>query len=227
MRGDEPGVTADATGNDGATGAALVDVRQLTTPAARALADLAVAYEDLQTVLRCCERLVLELGPARNAADDLALEAYWTTAVLSYARCFVTGPRGMGLTEDDITSCELKGDVLSWHRILLQLRDQYSDPALNPRETFSVGVSRDAAGAPTGIAVASTRRPLVDEVTVRQIGAIAYGLSGVVDRRLADQQRVVFTAVGGLSPAELGALPALDLADPDDVGTAHDSARQG
>ena len=42
--------------------APLAAVRRLDTPDAVALADLAAIFEDLQTVLRCCERLVSELG---------------------------------------------------------------------------------------------------------------------------------------------------------------------
>ena len=37
-------------------------VKLLRSPAALALADLAALFEDLQTVLKCCERLVLELA---------------------------------------------------------------------------------------------------------------------------------------------------------------------
>ena len=44
------------------------EVRQIETPAALALADLAGVFEGLQTVLRCCERLMAALastGPER------------------------------------------------------------------------------------------------------------------------------------------------------------------
>ena len=55
--------------NDTATPAA---VRRLDTPDAQALADLAAIFEDLQTVLRCCERLVSELAsePGRPRRRD-------------------------------------------------------------------------------------------------------------------------------------------------------------
>src|SRR5215210_5327169 len=94
------------------------EVRQLSTPAALALADLAGIFEDLQTVLRCCERLMAELAPARASADDLALEAFWTTAVLSYGRCFAPSDRGQNLTVEDVTATGLTGDVAGWHATL-------------------------------------------------------------------------------------------------------------
>lgn len=186
-------------------------VRQLRSPAALALADLAALYEDLQTVLRCCERLVGELAPRPGGPDDLALEAYWTTAVLSYARCFAPGERGTGLTEQDVTATGLPGDVVGWHQVLLALRDRYADPAVNPRESFSVGASQDASGHAEGIAVSSARQPALDEVSVRQTGAVAFGLSKIVDEKLAAQQAVVFTAVAAMARPALDKLPLLHL----------------
>src|ERR1700712_2066273 len=146
------------------------EVRQLATPAALALGDLAGIFEDLQTVLRCCERLMAELAPSRAGADDLAPEAFWTTAVLSYGRCFAPSDRGQNLTVEDVTATGFSGDLAGWHATLEQVRTHYADPALNPREAFSVGVARSDAGSPAGVAVTSTQQPRVDEATVRQTG---------------------------------------------------------
>ena len=192
-------------------------VKLLRSPAALALADLAALFEDLQTVLKCCERLVLEL--AADEPDELALEAYWTTAVLSYGRCFAPGPRGTGLTEQDVAATGLAGDVVGWHAALLQMRDRAVDPVVNPRESFSIGASQDAGGHAEGIAVASTRQPVVDEVSVRQTGAVAYALSGLVDGRLTEQQSVVFTAVGAMARPALDKLPVLHLEHPGATAT--------
>lgn len=184
-------------------------VRRLHSPAALALADLAALFDDLQTALRCCERLVELL--AAEEPDDLALEAYWTTAVLSYTRCFAPGERGTGLTEDDVTATGLAGDVLGWHRVLRKARDVASHPGRNPRESFSIGVTQDAAGHAAGIAVASTRSPGVDDLSVQQTGAIAYALSRLVDERITAQQGVVFTAVAAMARPALDQLAVLPL----------------
>jgi hypothetical protein len=196
------------------------EVRQLLAPSALALADLAGIFEDLQIVLRCCERLMAELqpGPGRQSPDDLALEAFWSTAVLAYGRCFTAGARGQQLTTEDVKATGLTGDVLGWHAALEQVRRHFADATLNPRENFSVGVARDDAGAAAGVAVTSTRPPLVDEVTVRQTGAVAFALSRIVDARIGEQQQVVFTVAAGMSAAELEALPLLDLVDLDAEG---------
>lgn len=187
-------------------------VRRLDTPAAVAVADLAAIFEDLQTVLRCCEHLVSELGSAERDPDDLTLEALWTTAVLSYTRCFSTRASGTVLTTDDVTATGLAGDVLGWHQVLHQLRGHYADPATNPREVFSIGVSQDAAGQANGVAVTSARQPPVDDLTVRQTGAIGFELSRIVDRRIAEQQEIVFEAVGAMTKAELDRLPLIEVA---------------
>ena len=186
-------------------------VRRIDTPDAVALADLAAIFEDLQTVLRCCERLVSELGTGEGDPDDLTVESFWTTAVLSYTRCFTTRPSGTGLTPDDVTATGLNGDVLGWHKVLLRLRDHYTDPALNPREEFLVGVSQDSAGSANGIAVTSAPQPRLDDVTVRQTGAIAFELSRIVDRRIAERQEAVFAALRPMTKVELDRLPLVEV----------------
>jgi hypothetical protein len=130
--------------------------------------------------------------------------------VLCYSRCF-RGTEGQGLTEQDVTETSLEGDVLGWHSMLRGLRRHYADPAINPRERFAVGVAQDGDGNASGIAVTSTPRPELDEVTVRQTGALAYALRALVDERIEQRQQQAREAAGALSPAELNALPAIEL----------------
>jgi hypothetical protein len=196
----------ELTGAGDPTGPGPATVRQLGTPAASALADLATTFEELQTVLGCCERLVATPSP-----DELVAEALWTTALLSYARCFAPGARGVELTLEDVKNTELEGAVEDWHGMLLRMRDHYADPTVDPRERFSVGVSRNSDGTPAGIAVTGLRQPLPDDVTVRQTGALAYALLHLIDERIGAQQRRVFAAAGAMSQAELDRLPEVDV----------------
>ena len=59
-------------------------LRRLESPAATGLAVLCATFEDLQTVLRCCELLVGLLAPpegeeaTRDATDPVVVEAVWT-----------------------------------------------------------------------------------------------------------------------------------------------------
>ena len=188
--------------------------RRLETAGAKTLVDLVTTFEDLQTVLRCCERLVTELDAGGDQPDDILLEAVWTTALLSYARCFAARPTGPVLVEDDVTTTVAHGDVLEWHRVLLRLREHYADPVANPRERFSVGVAQDDDGSASGIVITSARQPLVDDVTVRQTGAIAFALSSLVDDRIAVQQQAVYDQVTGAGRADLDNLALLDIALP-------------
>lgn len=190
-------------------------LRLLDTASASALVDLLATFEDLQTVLRCCERLVSELADGDGEPDDVLVEAVWTVALLSYARCFSAGEAGTALTEDDLTMTQSHGDVLDWHKILLQLRDHYADPTANPRERFSVGVAQDPNGAANGVAVTSARQPLVDDLTVRQTGAIAFALSGLVNDRITAQQEKIFGEVKHTPKADLDKLARLDVAQSD------------
>lgn len=192
-------------------------VRHLETPAASALTDLAGMFEDMQTVLRCCERLVSELSDTDGEPDDLVIEALWTTALLCYGRCFMPGQRGMALTEEDVEAVQLQGDVLEWHKVLHRLREHYAYTAANPRERFSVGVSQDADGNANGIAITSARQPRVDDRTVRQTGALAFELSRVIDQRIAEHQETVFGNAKAMSKADLNQLPLIEVSEDDEA----------
>ena len=189
-------------------------VRRLRSASSESLVALVEKFEDLQTVLRCCERLVGELAPESGTPDPVAVEAVWTMALLSYARCFNAGEAGEALTEEDLTTAVPNGEVVEWHHVLTQLRDHHADPLVNPRERFSVGVTQDPDGAPTGVAITSVRQPLVDDLTVRQTGAIAYALSGLVDKRIELRQKEVFHDLESWSKADLDRLDPLDVAAP-------------
>jgi len=185
-------------------------VRRLEGESAAALRDLVETFEELQTVLRCCERLVTEVA-GRTHPDEVVVEGVWTMALLSYARSFAERRTGATLTEEDLTSAEPETEVLKWHKVLLHLRDQHTDPVASPRERFTIAVTQGDDGAASGVAITSARQPMVDEVTVRQTGAIAYALSELVDKRIEAQQLVVFEELKGASKADLEKLETVEL----------------
>lgn len=217
------------TATNGAPPAPPGVLRRLESDSATVLADLNGRFEDLQTVLRCCERLMTEFGEGSDPAaddeaagdsqptgpiDEVLVEAAWTVALLSYARCFNGGSSETeaALTEDDLVATKLSDDILEWHRVLLQVRDHFADPSTNPRERFSAVVSQDLSGAASGIGITSLRQPLVDSYTVRQTGAIAYALSRLVNDRIAAQQEKVFDELKDAPKADLDKLVQLDVA---------------
>ncbi|OZM72262.1 hypothetical protein CFN78_14675 [Amycolatopsis antarctica] len=192
--------------------------RRLRSPAAMALADLAAIFDELQFVLRCCERLVAELArepePGRESVDEVVVDALWTAALTSYVRCFGPGERGMGLTADDLAATTLEGEVTQWHELLGRLRELAVEGAANPRETFSVGAAQAPGGEVTGLVITSAMRPLVDDTTVRQTGRVAYALSVLVDERITAQQETVLAAARELSDRDLGELVPIEVGVP-------------
>ncbi len=185
--------------------------RLLSTPGALGLVDLVAIFDDLQFTLKCCERLVAELA----RPDPVLIEALWVSALNSYARCFRTGERGMNLTVEDVKATEVPGEIVEWHELLGRIRDFSLDGPVNPRETYAVGVSQSATGQASGIVITSAARPLVDDVTVRQTGRLAFELSRLVDERIKEHQAKVFAAAGKLTAAQLAALPAIEVTTQD------------
>ncbi|WP_034269919.1 hypothetical protein [Haloechinothrix halophila] len=200
-----------------------IAVRRLNTQTAQTLTDLASIFNELQTVLRCCERLVTELAAPRGTVDDLVVEGLWTTALLSYSRCFTSGDRGQCLTESDVAETELQGEVLEWHKSLRKIRKHCADPVHNPRERFDIGVAQDDDGRPMGIAITSTPQPALDDRTVRQTGAIAYALSQLVDKRITEHQEKVYAAAQQMPTSELNKLARIEVAVPEQEPEQGDS----
>jgi len=181
--------------------------RVLTTPAARRLAGLAAVFDDLQFVLGCGERLLRELARG-DEQDPVLVEALWAAALNAYARAF--RPEGdVHLTVDDLAETGLQGELVQWHEMLGKLRNFLVAKAANPREEFSVGVSRAKDGPAEGIIVTSVPSPQVDAATVRQTGRIAYELGQLVDKRIQAQQKVVFDEVKDMPPHRLDKLEPL------------------
>jgi hypothetical protein len=184
-------------------------IRRLDNRDAARLARLVSAYDDLQTVLRCCERLMTMVG---DGSDDVAVEALWTLALLSYARSFADGEGGAVLTESDLGAGSEAADRLRWHRVLLRLRAQHADPGVNPRETYTVGVAQDPSGAVSAVAVTSVRTPSVDAAAVRQAGALAFPLCAVLDERIDPLQQRILADARRFGRAQLDRMPVIEVA---------------
>jgi hypothetical protein len=182
-------------------------VRRLDGDEAGELAGLAAVFDDLQYVLRCCEHLVAVL--AQPAPDDALAEALWTGALVGYARTF--SPREKVLTDEDLTALELDGDVVGFHKALLRLRDYYVSRHVNPRESYTIGVAQKNNGSAAGVAVVGAQQAGVDDTTVRQLGRIAYGLSGRVDTRMQAAQQRVHLAAQAMDAGRLARLPLVNV----------------
>jgi hypothetical protein len=185
-------------------------VRRLDGQEAGELAALSAVFDDLQYVLRCCEHLVGAL--AAPDADPALVEALWTGALVAYTRSF--SARTKVLTDGDLDELKLQGDVAAFHRALLRLRDLYASRHVNPRETYTIGVAQKNNGTAAGVAVIGAPQPRVDDTSVRQLGRIAYGLSGLVDARMQAAQQQVHLVAQQLDARRLAALPLVDVQVP-------------
>lgn len=190
-------------------------VATLDTPQAQELAVLGAVFDDLQYVLLCCEHLVTALnspstGPVQVDTDAALVEALWTGALVGYSRCFAPHPGR--LTDEDVAGLGLDGEVETFHASIKKLRDLYASRHVNPRESLTIGVALTNEGAPHGVAVVSSPQPSVDDPTVRTLGRIAYGLSGLVDARMAQAQQEVLQAAATMPREELRRLPQVQLA---------------
>src|SRR3954453_22390540 len=187
-------------------------IRRLETEGAIRLARLVMAYDDLQTVLRCCERLMTMLDDGGNGADDVAVEALWTLALLSYARGFADGEGGAALTEEDLAGQSDDGDAVRWHRVLLRLRDRHADQSRNPRESYTVGIAQDSSGAVNAVAVTSVRAPMVDAPVVRGAGATAFRLCALLDERIDPLQKQILADMRCVAGDQLDRLDLVEVA---------------
>jgi hypothetical protein len=185
-------------------------VRRIEVPSAAELAGLAAVFEDLQYALRCCEHLVATVGRP-GEADAALVEALWMGALIAYVRCF--SPRNAVLTESDLEGLEHEDEFRRLHGMLRQERDHLASRHVNPREAFTIGVAQGVDGRPTGVAVVSSQRPVVEEQTVRMLGRLAYHLAGRVDARMQDRQQQVLGDAAALPPGELERLPLVHLTD--------------
>lgn len=104
---------------------------------AEILADLTLIFQDLAFVVGVLKRL--KQLPQKNSKDRILIESLWTTALISYIRCFSTGKR-FGLSENIFKNKELKGDPVGCHRYYKNLRDKHVAHSVNPFEQVAVDI---------------------------------------------------------------------------------------
>jgi len=102
---------------------------------AKILADLTLIFQDLSFTLDVLKRLRQLLKD--NSKDRILIESLWTTALISYVRCFSSGRR-FGLLENIFKDKKLKGDPIGCHRYYKNLRDKHTAHSVNPFEQVAV-----------------------------------------------------------------------------------------
>jgi hypothetical protein len=104
---------------------------------ARELADAASIFQDLGLVLNVLARL-RDLLKEENP-DHIAVQSYWTTALVTYVRCFTTGKR-VELSQSIFEGiCGREQPAVDVHRHYKALRDKHIAHSVNPFEQVEIG----------------------------------------------------------------------------------------
>jgi hypothetical protein len=206
-------------GDNDVAGASLPLTVALDVPAAQVLADQTAVIQDLQFVMESCRRLLAELARPESERDAVVPVALWSAALVSYARCFSSGQR-FGLTTEDLLSLPLQGEVLKFHKWVIEERNRHTRHSADPFEVARVGVTlatRDGAKRQVkGITVLATRHVLVDDTGVRQLGGLASELAKQTAERARAQQDLVLADAQKLDLDKLYELPALPVGPGDE-----------
>jgi hypothetical protein len=189
----------------------------LEVPSARILADQALIIQDLQFVMECCKRLLTELAKPEEDRDAVVPQALWSAALVAYVRCFGKGKQ-FGLTTEDVRTLPLQGEVIKYHRWVIEERNKLTIHPADPFDAAKVGAALSLPGQAArrveGIAILATSRVLVDATGVRQLGGLASELAKQTAGKAQGQQDSVLADAKGLNIDSLYNLPPLRVRSP-------------
>lgn len=199
----------------------------LDLPSAQILADQASIIQDLQFVMDCCKRLLTELAKPEEDRDPVVPQALWSAALVAYARCFGKGKR-FGLSAEDVRNLPLRGEVMKYHKWVLEERDKLTRHPANPLAATKVGAALSppdqADRRVEGIVILSTSHVLVDDTGVRQLGGLASELAKQTAEKAQTQQDFVLADAQQLNRDSLYTLPPLHVRSATADATADDTA---
>jgi hypothetical protein len=198
----------------------------LDVPSAQILADQASIIQDLQFVMECCKRLLTELAKPEEDRDTVVPQALWSAALIAYARCFAEGKR-FGLAAEDVRTLPLQGEVMKYHKWVIEERNKLTVHSASPFEAAKVGAALSPPGQAErrveGIAILSRSHVLVDDTGVRQLGALASELAKQTAEKAQKQQDSVLADAQQLNIDSLYTSPALRMRSPAS-GAAEDAS---
>jgi hypothetical protein len=185
-------------------------------PSARILADQTSVIQDLQFVMDCCKRLLAELGRPEEGRDAVVPLTLWSSALITYARCFGRGRRS-GLAVEDVENLPLQGAVMNFHKWVIEERDKLTEHQADPFAAAKIGAVLSPAGQQQrrveGIAIFSMSRVLIDATGVRQLGALASELAKQTAGKAQKQQDAVLSDAQRLDIGSLYEAPPLRTQD--------------
>lgn len=175
---------------------------------------------DLQFVCEACDRLL-----DTDEEDSVMRRALFVAAVIAYARCF-KGNAGVrvGLEENAL---EGLGDVLGLHRWYIALRNTHLAHSVSPFEQTVVGVAELDNNE---LAVVDLTQHLigVPDQSIRELKAMATFLIDAAAKHAAQADAIIRYRYKGLTPAQVRALPLIELAPPtpNEAGEAREGLKR-
>lgn len=160
----------------------------------------------------CCKRLLAELGRPEEERDAVVPLTLWSSALITYARCFGQGRRS-GLAVEDVGNLPLQGAVMNFHKWVIEERDKLTEHQADPFAAAKIGAVLSPAGQKQrrveGIAIFSMSRVLIDATGVRQLGALASELAKQTAGKAQKQQDSVLSDAQRLDIGSLYEAPPL------------------
>lgn len=184
----------------------------LDVSSAQILADQASIIQDLQFVMDCCKRLLTELAKPEEDRDAVVPQALWSAALVAYGRCFGKGKR-FGLSAEDVRTLPFRGEVMEYHKWVIEERGKLTVHPANPFEATKVGAALSppdhAERRVEGIVILATSHVLVDDTGVRQLGGLASELAKQTAKKAEAQQDFVLADAQQINRDSLYKLPPL------------------
>ena len=168
-------------------------------------------------MMDCCKRLLTELARPEEDRDLVVPQALWSAALVAYARCFGKGKR-FGLSAEDVRTLPLRGEVMKYHKWVIEERDKLAVHPANPFAAAKVGAALSppdqAERRVEGIVILSASHVLVDDTGVRQLGGLASELAKQTAEKAQTQQDSVLADAQQLNRDSLYKLPPLRMRSP-------------
>ncbi len=168
-------------------------------------------------MMDCCKRLLTELAKPEEDRDPVVPQALWSAALVAYARCFGKGKR-FGLSAEDVRSLPLRGEVMKYHKWVIEERDKLTIHPADPFVATKVGAALSSPDLEErrveGIVILATSHVLVDDTGVRQLGGLASELAKQTAKKAQAQQDFVLADAQQLNKDSLYKLPPLRTRSP-------------
>jgi len=187
-------------------------VVELDIPEAKKLADFASIFQDLDFCINCCLLLISHFES--NNKDNVLVQSLWTSALISYVRCFAAGKRS-GLSEDIFLKFE--GEPIAAHKFYKDLRDKNIAHSVNPFEQVKIGAVLSPSNTKKevmGIATLSMKHISTDIEGVKQLALLAKTLRDEVATFAKKAEEETLEAAKRIEIGELYKKPQLQITVP-------------